>query len=372
MRCSRHHGDSPPRYGQIMAGLRSFFGSHPSGLACVPPLPLPSDPRPSMAGSSPLNCVQSKDNPRQLGIFCARRCNKLNTSRNCNRFRRSLHGFTLVELLVVISIIAILIALLLPALAAARRLALNVVCESNLRQVTMSYIMYGDENQDFAPPFYVGSGPSSTQTAWTDIFAPAGYPSWMQNANWIDYLNVPYLDGYHVTEANCAYLHLPATYICPAAADLAFNYLWTQNPDGTYQYHTYQPEFEWYYQPFNSSSPSQWVDPRMSGPVSYYWGGPNAPPIPVNPANAVLLTEAYVPLGGQNGGNLLWPYGPTALDQPLSNYGYGGANNGYLFFHGESTNPVMNISYFDGHVGFIRANDPNFQNIFTYGKTTPP
>ncbi len=60
-------------------------------------------------------------------------------------------GFTLVELLVVISIIAILIALLLPALAAARSLADSVVCESNLRQIGLVEYEYASEYRWFTP-----------------------------------------------------------------------------------------------------------------------------------------------------------------------------------------------------------------------------
>jgi prepilin-type N-terminal cleavage/methylation domain-containing protein/prepilin-type processing-associated H-X9-DG protein len=57
-------------------------------------------------------------------------------------------GFTLIELLVVIAIIAILMAILMPALQRAREQGRRVVCENNLRTLTMSWIMYADENDD--------------------------------------------------------------------------------------------------------------------------------------------------------------------------------------------------------------------------------
>ena len=73
-------------------------------------------------------------------------------------------GFTLVELLVVISIIALLVSILLPALGSAREAARATVCATNLRSLGFAIVYYADDNNNFLPPgfgFY-----NMTGTAW--------------------------------------------------------------------------------------------------------------------------------------------------------------------------------------------------------------
>jgi len=68
-------------------------------------------------------------------------------------------GFTLVELLVVIAIIAILMAVLMPALNLAREHGKRAVCLNNLKQLTLAWSVYADENDDKIVNGGVGCGP---------------------------------------------------------------------------------------------------------------------------------------------------------------------------------------------------------------------
>lgn len=118
----------------------------------------------------------------------------LTMKRNTSPSRRpeglcSVSGFTLIELLVVIAIIAILAAMLLPALAAAKRKAYASNCLSNLKQTGTALQMYCNDSNDWLPPGQSQSNPAYGLT----LGQIPVYNSGSNCKKWLPYYLVNYL-----------------------------------------------------------------------------------------------------------------------------------------------------------------------------------
>lgn len=88
-------------------------------------------------------------------------------------------GFTLIELLVVVAIIALIIALILPALGRAKEQSRRTVCAANLKGIGIAINVYAEENNNRIPPFYRGIKDNQWyQFGWGPFTTAPYYQPW--------------------------------------------------------------------------------------------------------------------------------------------------------------------------------------------------
>jgi prepilin-type N-terminal cleavage/methylation domain-containing protein len=150
-----------------------------------------------------------------------------------NRKRTSRrYGFTLVELLVVIGIIALLISLLLPALHRARGAAMTVSCLARMRELGNGVQMYINENKGYFPPIMEAATPNPAGTAYGSAPSWAGGPCIfpVNTSNPANTLQSGYLSKY------IGSTDPTSKYVCPALADQLTS---ATNGQHSYKYNRY-------------------------------------------------------------------------------------------------------------------------------------
>ena len=252
-------------------------------------------------------------------------------------------GFTLIELLIVIAIIAILAAMLLPALAAAKQKAYRVVCLSNLKQWGLALNMYLDDNSEIFPDFSIPSTASG---------APAGYSQ--DKIHWSDLTAFA-----NAGSGNSAWFNALPPYV-------------SQKP--LWQYAANPTNFVNGKSIFNCSSAqfhlSDGVDPMTQ--VAFCYGinfkGTNGATPAGPPFNAMVVVHpsAFVFFSDNRANSSETPfYGSNPLNDL-------GAPRGSLNHLSSRHNAGANLTFLDGHSAYFKYNYMAYQNGTKIGDPARP
>lgn len=287
---------------------------------------------------------------------------------------RPVKGFTLIELIVVISIIALLIALLLPALARAKELANTMACASNERQITLATIMWSHEHEGFAPGSALAGAlednlpntPGIGQYLWgTHQGVVAGTPQSPNNPRGVQawFWGPLFIDRGQSVLVTRGYLSTPTVFICPSSNAWAPGLMSAQLPFIPNQFGYVDYRFNLsivgdatsaIFGPGNSDIPSMY-DSTNFYPYNNGWGPiPNNPSVPyecpridvaASPGETMLVEDGVSALDFCSS---VWPL-PTTLNIPDTSDKFGQFGNAV-----HDNFKDMNVAFLDGHAEMVQ------------------
>ncbi len=219
-------------------------------------------------------------------------------------------GFTIVELLVVISIITLLIALLLPALKQTREVAKMSLCQSNLHQLGLAVAIYAADHYGLYPSAIANSADPRHFSPWEAL--------WQNKA-----------------------IGTREVWDCPADE--------TREPNGWDAWYMH-PSVAWA-GPYNRSYVYEWSAGQYDVRTTPQWQTPYYPDLDPNPSEDQLIFDYEN--GQTDHNNLAWSQGHGRI---MGAWGDTAAIGGYAFRHLDS----LNILCADGHVEVYHVNGVDY------------